>query len=131
MLNQFNNRYISDLNVIVSFSTNLFSLIYDTCDCDKTKYKDWNALFDALRNRDEKEKVKSSIHTSLEKIGYTYDDLEHIQNLRRIRNRLSHPRVPLSVAKIMAFSRWKGDPAYGAITKMYEILSSHCRKSSS
>ena len=113
---------INDLNVITSYTTSLFDIIYENCSCDKMEYPNWITLFSKANND---QKCKGCIRNAIVELDLTFDDLRALQRLRRWRNTLAHPRVPLSVAKLIVYSRWRLFPEFVSLKKMLDIISKH------
>ena len=116
---------MNDLNVLNVQMNKLFSLIYKHA--EHTESKTWSELFVSASTSDEHKKV---IAKSIEKLGLTFEDLKALQKLRRLRNHFAHPKVPLSVARVIVATRWNEHESYDALVKMLEIITESSPSSS-
>jgi len=114
-----NAELLGDLNIIQTFSSMLYDLIYRLAEAEECG--SWIELFTRASSA-EGSAYEEKIDSVLKDLELTRDDLRQIQDLRKTRNALCHPRAPLAVAQIAVYARWRQHPAFSALTKMFSIL---------
>ena len=109
---------VSDLNIINMYITSLYTLIHRLSGDES---KNWISFFTLASNKNGTKRA-NDINKILKDLGMTIKDLRELQALRKRRNKLCHPHVPLSVARLCCYARWKEHSSYSSLEKMFAAL---------
>lgn len=115
------SKKIRDLSVFCLQISSFYKSIYNVHikKFPKSYTKNWITLFsNATYNQD----AEDQLVDVLGDVGMTLADFEQLQNIRRMRNMLCHPRLPATCAEQIVDKNWKGHSSYTALKKMLNFM---------
>lgn len=117
---------IFDLNKIVVVITNFYSMLYDSLQLKRMNQR--QSLFngfswiDLLSESETNQSLRKELVEILAAYDLDEDCLEQLQNIRRERNRLCHPKIEIEEVNSILDSRWQDSNEYAILKKILKLF---------
>lgn len=121
--------FLYDLNLLTIFITSFYSIVYSEL---KTKFPDskfqnWVSAFclASEHSRSGDDSLRDEIIKIMKRFGLDESDWDSLQEIRKKRNEMCHPRIGINRVLSILNQRWKKHPSFSSLKKMLGVVRAH------